>query len=623
MDDETAEIELLQQNLNKTRQISKRMTTILDSFDTRLAKLEKSILPLYTATQILNRRRNNIDQTLARIEDLSSNQQDLAADESLILRGPQPGQIAVYKEALERLNTSIAFNAADLDLAHTARLVQTGAQKLTQLYTKVVAEGSSGITPAPGTELMMTSFPSSLLPTLSPVVKFLRTLPLPSTHPSHPAAQTILATLKEAQQGYAEMRGNWSVKCLEGQGKRLVVRAETVDPLLTGREFRDWVELMLGTAEEEYKLLIELCPLSNPPMVSSAFGTLMVPILKLFSSVLTQLINLVKKSLHKYNFLALSAYEGLLSLQPHWEEVLSRRGSASDKNELKDGLQSLRALCLRSFPEFLADIKMGAMSRGADTNTKLMDFTTSASPSYTWSQITADFFQTISYIERIPQVLSAVESALYALGDGNWKMGEGVQVGKGSKDDDGTIVEHFIHDIVTTAISSLNTVSRGARRPPFSSVFLLNNISYLRQHLLLQPKDASVISLLSPSTTEALNSAFRTAKAGYFDLNFSPLMQTLTDDPKDKSNKGVAKEKFTRFFDLFDELLERHKFAGVLEEDPQARAEIGDEVIMLVVPSFQRFTQKQKDKEFSKNPQKYIKRSTEDVEAQLRNLFSR
>lgn len=170
----------------------------------------------------------------------------------------------------------------------------------------------------------------------------------------------------------------------------------------------------------------------------------MIPILKLFNSVLTQLINLVKKSLHKYNFLALSAYEGLLSLQRHWEEVLSRRGSASDKNELKDGLQSLRALCLRSFPEFLADIKLGAMSRGADTNTKLMDFTTSVCTSCRGSEAQLIIFQTIAYIERIPQVLSAVESALYALGDGNWKMGEGVQVGKGNKDDDGSIVEHFI-----------------------------------------------------------------------------------------------------------------------------------------------------------------------------------
>ncbi|CAA7257403.1 unnamed protein product [Cyclocybe aegerita] len=608
MDDETAEIELLQQNLNKTRQISKRMTTILDSFDTRLAKLEKSILPLYTATQILNRRRSNIDKTLARIEDLSNTQQDIAADEALILRGPQPTNLDVYKEVLERLNTSIAFNSADQDLAASARLVETGAKKLTQLYTKVVAEGSSGTTPAPGTDFMLSSFPSSLLPTLSPVVSFLRTLPLPSTHPSHPAAQSILSTLKEAQKGYADMRGNWSVKCLEGQGKRLVARADTVDPLATGRDFREWVEMMLGTAEEEYKLLIELSPLSSLQMVASAYGTLMAPILKLFHSVLNQLITLTKKSLHKYNFLALSAYEGLLSLQPHWDELLSHRGSdhMMEKNEPKDGLQSLRALCLRSFPEFLADVKMGAMSRGSDTSTKLMDFVNS----------------TVAYIERMPQVRSAVESVLLALGDGNWKMGEGVQVGKGNKEDiGGSIIERFLHDVVTTAISSLTAISRTARRPPFGSVFLLNNISYLRQNLLIEPTDDSIQAVLSPATSEALNSAYRTAKAGYFDSNFSPLMQAITDDPKDKSNKAAAKEKFTRFFDLLDEVVERHKLAKVLDEDPKGRADISEEIVMLVVPSFQRFTQKQKDKEFSKNPQKYIKRTAEDVESQLRGLF--
>lgn len=130
-----------------------------------------------------------------------------------------------------------------------ARLVETGAKKLTQLYTKVVAEGSSGATPVPGSETMMMSFPSSLIPTLTPVVLFLRTLPLPSTHPSHPAAPAILSTLKEAQKGYADMRGNWSVKCLEGQGKRLLARADTIDPLITGRDFTEWVELMLGTSE--------------------------------------------------------------------------------------------------------------------------------------------------------------------------------------------------------------------------------------------------------------------------------------------------------------------------------------------------------------------------------------
>jgi exocyst complex protein 7 len=45
------------------------------------------------------------------------------------------------------------------------------------------------------------------------------------------------------------MPGNWNVKCLKGQGKRLVAYAETFDPLVTGRVFGEWVELMLGTAD--------------------------------------------------------------------------------------------------------------------------------------------------------------------------------------------------------------------------------------------------------------------------------------------------------------------------------------------------------------------------------------
>ena len=118
-------------------------------------------------------------------------------------------------------------------------------------------------------------------------------------------------------------------------------------------------------------------------MLAAAYGTLLAPILKLFNSVLTQLLTLIKKALHKYNFVALSAYDGLLSLQPRWNDLLSRRGQdhTEDKNELKDGLLALRALCLRSFPEFLADLKMGATTRGSDTSTKLMNFTVLVSSS--------------------------------------------------------------------------------------------------------------------------------------------------------------------------------------------------------------------------------------------------
>ncbi|KIY52298.1 hypothetical protein FISHEDRAFT_69988 [Fistulina hepatica ATCC 64428] len=574
MDDESAEIELLEQNINKTRHISNRMINILDSFDTRLAKLEKSILPLYNSTQILQRRANNIEKALLKIDEVASNHEGIEAEEALILRGPQPGQIDAYRDALERLNASIAFKGSDPDSLETARLVETGAKKLTQLYTKVVAEGSTGSIPPPGEELTMCPFPAVSLSTLRNLVTFLRTLPLPSTHPSHAAAPGILSTLKEAQKGYADMRGTWARKCLETQGKRVLDRADTIDAIVVGKDFGKWAESLISVAETEYELLVDLIPLTGPTMTASTFDTLLNPILVLFSTIVTSLVGSIKRSLQKFAFLALSSFESLSVLQPRWEKLLTLRGNESrkDTNEFKEGLHALRAVCLRSFPEFLADLKMASMGNTrAEQSTGPADFT----------------IQTVRYMDRLPEVRDAAASILLVVGDGNWKMGQGTQVGKGAKLGDGderVILEHYAYDVVMTALSSLMTVSKTPRRSPaLNAIFLLNNVSYLRQHILVEPRLRSLPDLLSSPTRDVLNSNYRTAKANYFDANFSPLMQVLSDDPKDKSGKTATKEKFIRFFDLFEEVLERHKMARVLEDDPAGREALGEEVIKLIL----------------------------------------
>ncbi|KAF7297371.1 hypothetical protein MIND_00970600 [Mycena indigotica] len=611
MDDETAEIELLEQNLNKTRQISQRMTTILNSFDTRIAKLEKSILPLYTSTQILNRRASNIEKALIKIDEVASNQEGIAAEEALILRGPQTGQFTVYQEALERLNASIAFKSGDRDLLDTARLVETGAKKVTLLFTKLVAEASTGPTPSPNADITSASFSSNVFGTLKPVVAFIRTLPLPASHPSHPAAPAIMSTLKDTQKGYAEMRGVWAKKCLEAQGKRVVDRADTIDATTAGKEFGRWVESLLSVADEEYRYLKELSPLTSPNVIASTYNSLLNPILALFSNTLTSLVGFIKQSLHKHSFLALASYEALLAIQPRWDTLLTRRGSENAKaNELKDGLTTLRSVCLRSFPEFLADIKMATLTKvapGGDLSTIVADFVVSM----------------VKYLDRLPEVHGAAGAALLQLGDGNWKMGEGVQVQKGPKLGDGdeqVILEHFIYDVVSTALASLNTISRTQRRPAHGSIYLLNNVCYLRHNLVMSPAHDELLDFLSRPTQELLNQNFRTAKAAYFDANFSPLLQTLTDDPGKSggsSGRTAVKEKFTKFYDLLEEVVERHRSAKMLEDDPEAREGIGEDVVKLVVPSLIRFTNKYQQKEFSKN----IKQSAESVEAQLRAIY--
>ena len=84
-----------------------------------------------------------------------------------------------------------------------------------------------------------------------------------------------------------------------------------------------------------------------------------------------------------------------------------------------------------------------------------------------------------------------------------------------------------------------------------------------------------------------------------------PLLQTLADDPGAKSSssggKAATKEKFTKFFDLLDEVVERHRMARVLEDDEEGKDTVVEEVVKLVVPALQRFTQKNREKEFSKS----------------------
>ena len=152
-----------------------------------------------------------------------------------------------------------------------------------------------------------------------------------------------------------------------------------------------------------------------------------------------------------------------------------------------------------------------------------------------------------------------------------------------------------------TTLSTLTTLSRSSRRPAFGAIFLLNNVSYLLNALLNSSEQTAPVEvLLAPPARNALQSGFRTAKAGYFEANYSPLLQALGDGPgSGGSGKTSVKEKLTRFYDLFEEIVERHRAVRVLPDDDIGREALAEEAARLVVPSLQRFIQKNKD--FSKS----------------------
>ena len=77
------------------------------------------------------------------------------------------------------------------------------------------------------------------------------------------------------------------------------------------------------------------------------------------------------------------------------------------------------------------------------------------------------------------------------------------------------LLKEFVDDVVITAINSFVTLLRNSRRPALGSI-ILNNISYLRLHLLLQLSDHNLPNLNPKSTEDRLNYNFRTRKSGVF-----------------------------------------------------------------------------------------------------------
>jgi exocyst complex component 7 len=67
-------------------------------------------------------------------------------------------------------------------------------------------------------------------------------------------------------------------------------------------------------------------------------------------------------------------------------------------------------------------------------------------------------------MERLPEVQTAAGAALTALGDGNWKMGEGVSVQKSKlgEGDEAVILEHYVcaYEVSTSFLSPLTRISR-------------------------------------------------------------------------------------------------------------------------------------------------------------------
>jgi exocyst complex protein 7 len=216
---------------------------------------------------------------------------------------------------------------------------------------------------------------------------------------------------------------------------------------------------------------------------------------------------------------------------------------------------------------------------------------------------------------------TTVTDLLTSLGDRNWLMGAQTGQQPRSGGEDG-ILQHFIADLLSALICALDSRSRSMRKP-VPSIYMLNNLSYMRNNLILSNQSAAN-DIMGSTAEDMLNSAYRDAKARYLDT-WRELVGLLTEPTSSGRFGGVVgvggdkqavKDSLSNFFNRLDELEVLSRQHTLSRQDPNLRERLHVDVRNLVVPAFQNYMAK-----FPKHADKYSRSSPADVENRLAALI--
>ncbi|EDO29171.1 predicted protein, partial [Nematostella vectensis] len=114
-------LKFLKESLKKSDTITGNMLDILSSFESRIHKLEDTIVPVHKETVDLQRRQANIDKSLSALDHVISYHHVYANTEHII-RDTPTGHLDVYIKNLERVLDAIEFfsqnNPNCLEMTH-------------------------------------------------------------------------------------------------------------------------------------------------------------------------------------------------------------------------------------------------------------------------------------------------------------------------------------------------------------------------------------------------------------------------------------------------------------------------------------------------------------------------
>ncbi|NXL86993.1 EXOC7 protein, partial [Alectura lathami] len=143
-------LSFIKESLEKSDQLTKNMVSILSSFESRLMKLENSIIPVHKQTENLQRLQENVERTLSCLDHVISYYHVAKDTEKIIKEGPT-GRLEEYLNCMDKIQKAVEYfqdnNPDSPELNRVKSLFERGKESLESEFRSLMTRHTKPVPP--------------------------------------------------------------------------------------------------------------------------------------------------------------------------------------------------------------------------------------------------------------------------------------------------------------------------------------------------------------------------------------------------------------------------------------------------------------------------------------------
>ncbi|XP_057270563.1 exocyst complex component 7 isoform X9 [Pezoporus wallicus] len=660
-------LSFIKDSLEKSDQLTKNMVAILSSFESRLMKLENSIIPVYKQTENLQRLQENVEKTLSCLDHVISYYHVAKDTEKIIKEGPT-GRLEEYLNCMDKIQKAVEYfqdnNPDSPELNRVKSLFERGKESLESEFRSLMTRHTKPVPPIlildlisgdddmePQEEMFLEHLPEGVLHDIIRISGWLvengrnqdfmtvyfqirsvqldRSIKGLKDHfrknssstgvPYSPAIQNkrkdtptkkpvkrpvlIPGTIRKAQ----NLLKQYSQHGLDGKkGASNLIPMEGRDDVFDIEidAYIHCVSAFVKLAQSEYQLLTDIVPEHHQ---KKTFDSLIQESLDNLIMEGDNIVSAARKAIIRHDYSAVLTIFPILKhlkqMKPEFDQVLQGT-AAGTKNKLPGLITSMETTGAKALEEFADNIKNDPDKEyNMPKDGTVHELTSNA---ILFLQQLLDFQETAGAMLASQETSSSASSY--------------------SSEFSRRLLSTYICKVLGNLQLNLLSKSKVYEDPALSAIFLHNNYNYILKSL----EKSELIQLVAVtqktaerSYRELIEQQIQTYQRSWLKVTDYILERNLpVFQPgvklKDKERQMI-KERFKGFNDGLEELCKIQKAWAI--PDMEQRDKIRRAQKTIVKETYGAFLNRYGNVPFTKNPEKYIKYQVEQVGEMIEKLF--